>query len=131
MVHAFEAMRHCVQVIHRGCKDALEESKGVQAEYRNLKVALTETEANVKYMMQHCSNESSFAISAESGTEVHPRCSCAASAPASYPRSMPAVAGLPEHMCICQRPSVSASTKSSFAKLHNRRDRSRFMPAPT
>jgi hypothetical protein len=59
-----------LQVIHRGCKDALEESKHLHAEYRNLKVALTETEANVKYMLQHCSNETSFAVCPDSGTEA-------------------------------------------------------------
>jgi len=63
-------VREEMKVIHRGCKDALEESKGAHAEYRSLKVALTETEANVKHMVQHCSNEASFVISAESGTEA-------------------------------------------------------------
>jgi len=68
--HIVALVREEMKVIHRGCKDALEESKNVHAEYRHLKVALTETEASVKYMMHHCSNESSFAICAESGTEA-------------------------------------------------------------
>jgi hypothetical protein len=50
----------------------------VHGEYRHLKVSMAETEASIKYMMQHCSNESSFAITPESGTEVvlpgAPRC---------------------------------------------------------
>ncbi len=79
------------QVIHRACKDVLEESKvlsllallvqksantdgedaqGAHAEYRHLKVALAETEASVKYMMLHCSNEASFAFCPDSGTEA-------------------------------------------------------------
>ncbi len=57
-------------MIHRECKDTLEESKRVHGEYRHLKVSMAETEASVKYMMQHCSNECSFAITPESGTEV-------------------------------------------------------------
>jgi len=62
--------RCTLQVIHRECKDTLEESKRVHGEYRHLKVSMAETEASVKYMMQHCSNECSFAITPESGTEV-------------------------------------------------------------
>ncbi len=42
----------------------------MHGEYRHLKVSMAETEASVKYMMQHCSNECSFAITPESGTEV-------------------------------------------------------------
>ena len=65
-------VREEMKVIHRGCKDALQESKHLHAEYRNIKVALTETEANIRYMVQHCtcSTDASFAVSAESGTEA-------------------------------------------------------------
>ena len=47
-----------------------EDTQGAHAEYRHLKVALAETEASVKYMMLHCSNEASFAFCPDSGTEA-------------------------------------------------------------